>query len=379
MLGTDLRGDPRSIWEVAHWVRATSERVRDATDTLEWARKVAGHHWKDDPGDLFALKVEIGQRTADHLVDALDRLAGLLDRAGGGLQRAQELMGEAESIARAGGLDVVSHRVLPWAPGPAPVHDYRLGPEIPQPSPEEFAQQKWAVYERAEGVVERACRILLDMMEALGKRDEEDWSALYFTLGDITRGEIGLAAKIAKDRHYKGVQWALDQAADADRRFGWWSRASLHSGDWTMADKVLERKWEARAWAAVRHERGLKAGMVAKVMRTGMPLLQLGGVVYSVLVEDDPTAKAIVSAGVGIAAGAGANAVMTAWIGAFAAPPAGAIVGIAIGGFVGLGASWFADEAYDRLEPARDKLLRESPGIDSGPTSIKGRRDDDAD
>jgi hypothetical protein len=71
--------------------------------------------------------------------------------------------------------------------------------------------------------------------------------------------------------------------------------------------------------------------------------------------------------------------VMTAWIGAFAAPPAGAIVGIAIGGFVGLGASWFADEAYDRLEPARDKLLRESPGIDSGPTSIKGRRDDDAD
>src|SRR5690606_9133486 len=127
----------------------------------------------------FAEQLRIGEKNAHHMVDALQRLARLISDCYDGLARAQELMTEAEQVALAGGLTVRDHIIIPPTVADRPISN------IPIYDTEDL--QTWhhlrtEAYQQAESLVERACQIIVDLLDRLS--DQSDWSSLYFTLGD---------------------------------------------------------------------------------------------------------------------------------------------------------------------------------------------------
>ncbi|MEQ7125512.1 hypothetical protein ABN034_13445 [Actinopolymorpha sp. B11F2] len=369
MLGTSVGGDLGSIDALKQWVHRTSATVDDATRTMRGVQEGAEESWTDDAGELFAAKLKLGVAYARRLADALDRLERLLDDCRDSVARAQELMADAERIADDGGLAIVDHRIVPPTYGDRPggssmpLYDQeQMSYLYDDPELREWYDARCRTYHEAEEQVERACQILVDRLDDLGVNTKRDWSSLYFTLGDIAGGEIGLLSDWRKGAYRKGMDGAAQRARDALERAGQLEDRAARRGNWSLVDAEWEVKYtnEQRADTLARYAR--RAGIVAKVLKGAGPVLTLISLAVDVGVKGDPVPKALASAGVGAIAG-------FAVVGIFGGP-SGWLVLIAAGA-VGYLAGDYAGELYDKYEPARDKLLREYDSLGPGPARLE--------
>lgn len=212
MLGTNIGGDLATLGSLAQWLRDTSMKVDRAAETMRRMRETAYEHWTDDAGEYFAEQLRIGEKNAHHMVDALQRLARLISDCYDGLARAQELMTEAEQVALAGGLTVRDHIIIPPTTTDRPS---TAAPIYDADQLRSWYHLRHETYHQAENLVERACQILLDLLDRL--TDQSDWSTLYFTLGDITRGELELLAHLNQQTFASFADDSTSRALRANR------------------------------------------------------------------------------------------------------------------------------------------------------------------
>jgi hypothetical protein len=370
MLGTSVGGDLASIDALKRWVHRTSATITDAARTMRGVQEGTEESWNDSAGELFAAKLELGAAYARRMADALDRFERLLDDCRDGVARAQQLMAEAEHVADAGGLAIVDHRIVPPTYGDRPggssmpLYDQeQLQRLYEEPELQEWYDARCRTYHDSEALVERACQILVDRLDDLGVNAKRDWISLYFTLGDLAAGEIGLLSSWRKDAYRQGMSGAMRRARDALERAGQLEDRAARRGSWSSVDAEWEVKYtnEQRADALARFAR--RAGIVATALKGAGPVLAIAGIAVDVRVKGDPLPKALASAGAGAVAG-------FLIVGLFSAAGGWTIL---IAAAASYGASQATGHVYDEWEPARDKLAREYRNLDPGATRMDRR------
>ncbi|HEY6738576.1 MAG TPA: hypothetical protein VI076_06965 [Actinopolymorphaceae bacterium] len=240
----------------------------------------------------------------------------------------------------------------------------------------EIYEEKYRTYDAAGDHVERACQILVDLCIRLGKAEESDWSAPI-----CTGISLGLdTAKISAATEQEALLKASEEALRNERLQAWnkkyWGERALRSGKWSPVDEAIARRIGYEDLANTLDASARRLGGIVRLASKLGPIVTFAEVLYS-LDKGTPADKAILTAGVGAAAGATAGTATTAAVGIFLAPPAGLIAGAVTGALAGYFASDAAGSYYEQnIESAREKLARwMREGMDDAPQGI-GQRED---
>lgn len=379
-IDTEIQGQPATISAAGAWLRdQLADKLGDAADRLNDARRDAEASWDSEAGEQFVASMSQGRATVDDLEQAAKKMGEDLEDFAEKLRTCQQDMQTIRSDASAAGLAVSGFVIADPGPGPARPPDGFVG------TPDEVSihNAKVAAYDahqlllmayyHAESEAARidrkyaaACRELRDDYTP---GQHASWLVTAGdVLGDTAEGAIGASIGTRKSKLHARADDLLDEAQRAIRDL------QAHP------ERYLKRKWlffktldEARLEAdrlaiqgkideaedLLRRSAALDDAKLPKYLgRAGKILGPLGiglGVYNDYQEGESATQIAVsqgVSAGVGIAAGIGASAATGALVGATigsVVPGAGTVVGAAVGTVIGAGVAIFADGAIDSL------------------------------
>jgi hypothetical protein len=370
VLGTELQGDPASLYALGDWLKRVGETLEATAASVRRAADETELSWHDDAGELYLSKLRPVLPQVYSLQERVAKLEGLVHDCGDGLSHAQGVMAEAEDLAVRGALVVENHRII------LPSRDPRqIGPpDGPEEMKhlydgrviEELYQEKLRTYDHAQELVEQACQTVVDLCERLDRSKKIEWDGRIIAAGTTTFAEIEPLAKLSESRLRVWHTGALRRADLADYSAELWSKDALRTGSWGPVDRAFAWKADEQLWAmALRHTAESRAG-VARLVARGAPLLAIGEIAYNIA-KGQPADKAILTTGVSTAVGSTGAA-----IGFFIAGEVGMIVGVLVGGLLGLIAGELTGDLYDQhVESAQSKLARWSAeGVSSLPATI---------
>jgi hypothetical protein len=120
-LGTELHGDPASLYALGDWLRRVVETLEETAANVRRAADETGISWHDDAGELYLSRLQPLLPQVYALQERVARLQGLVHDCSDGLSHAQGLMTEAEEIGVRGALSVENHRIIPPSRDPRPI------------------------------------------------------------------------------------------------------------------------------------------------------------------------------------------------------------------------------------------------------------------
>lgn len=312
VLGTELQGTAADITRVAEWLRTCARQVDDCADRIVQARDRLADSWLDLASLLALPRLASGARNSRHLADQIRGLADVVESCAGPLSSAQDLMEQATTVATEGFLQPAKggfYRPLLRDNLAVGVPDYGTAQDL--------LGDRNATYAKAEALVQRAVRQVVDRLIELGALNEQSWSHLYFFAGDLAVGE---------------------------------------------ATELFDRYEQRHGAGAGRLMRVLKVG--------GGPLVAAAGVIYDIHAGEDYMV-AIVTGAVGLGAGSATLA-----LGLLVYPGAGWLLAAGIvlfGAIVGMLGAEVAKDAFERYEPRSPRQKLEELGQPPPPRRTPNR------
>ncbi|MBK8755752.1 MAG: hypothetical protein IPM08_01130 [Actinomycetales bacterium] len=353
-----MAGSVGSLTGVAGWARGTmASAVSAAEASTRTALRATGDGWEGDAGSAFeSLATAERSRTAK-LDDSLLPFAGALDDYATALVHAQATMRDIRAEAAAGGLQVSGDVIVD--PGPGPGRPVVVGGALTPEGEAQYDrmmaayeehQQQQATYNRCIDRTDSANAALRSAQEVLCRSLDDLRGKWLLYAGDWSialRGAYGAARSVTLGATSAALRTQIaTMNSDLYRATvaGLEERFPNLVGKGAVEVKVGELKALEGALSKTEFAAG-KMATLAKFAERAGPAFAVAGIGYDIATGKDPT-QAVVSGGVGFAAGWGASIAAGAAIGTLVPIP---VVGTVGGAIVGAAVGIFTSGAIDSL------------------------------